>query len=56
MPSTECLECGGTLALGDDVIVGEIAQCPDCGVEMEVLGTSPLHIGRAPEVQEDWGE
>ena len=56
MSSTECIECGGEVAFADEVITGEIAPCPDCGVELEVLSREPLAIGLAPEVEEDWGE
>ena len=37
-------------------MLGEIAQCPDCGVELEVLSAEPLALGLAPQVEEDWGE
>ncbi len=51
-----CIECGGTLAVPEDVFQGEIIPCGDCGLELEVLETTPLAFGQAPEVQEDWGE
>jgi alpha-aminoadipate carrier protein LysW len=54
--TTSCIECGGEVAFASDVMLGEIAACPDCGVELEVLGEAPLVLGLAPEVQEDWGE
>jgi alpha-aminoadipate carrier protein LysW len=56
MVATDCLECGGAVAFGEDVLLGEIAQCPECGVELEVLRQNPLEIGLAPQVEEDWGE
>lgn len=52
----ECPECAGTLELDDDVEVGEIVVCPDCGVELEVVGLDPVQFALAPEVEEDWGE
>lgn len=52
---TECIDCGATLSLKDPV-VGEIVDCPDCGLELEVRGLSPLVVEPAPEVAEDWGE
>jgi len=30
--------------------------CPDCGVELEVMGLDPLVLDLAPEEEEDWGE
>ena len=38
------------------VIEGEIIECPDCGVELEVISTDPLAVELAPDVEEDWGE
>ncbi len=52
----ECLECGATIELADDVEVAEIVVCPDCGVELEVVSLDPLSLELAPEVEEDWGE
>jgi alpha-aminoadipate/glutamate carrier protein LysW len=56
MTSTNCVECGGDVTLVADVIPGEIAPCPDCGAELEVLSCEPLELGLAPAVEEDWGE
>jgi alpha-aminoadipate carrier protein LysW len=52
----ECPECAATLELAPDVEVGEIVVCPDCGVELEVVGVDPIALALAPEVEEDWGE
>jgi alpha-aminoadipate/glutamate carrier protein LysW len=56
MTTVTCIECGGQTQFGDNVLLGEIAQCPDCGVELEVINVDPLEVGLAPEVVEDWGE
>lgn len=56
MPETNCIECEAVVPFADDVITGEIAQCPDCGIELEVLDVDPVLLGVAPEVEEDWGE
>ncbi len=53
---TSCLECGAELGLDEGVEEGEIVVCPDCGVELEVMGVDPISIQLAPEVEEDWGE
>jgi alpha-aminoadipate carrier protein LysW len=44
------------LDLADDLEVGEIVVCPDCGVELEVMSLDPVALEVAPEVEEDWGE
>ena len=51
-----CLECAAELDLAPDVEEGEIVICPDCGVELEVMGLDPIALELAPEVEEDWGE
>jgi len=52
----ECPECGGTVEVQEKVEKGEILQCKDCGVELEVKETKPLKLELAPEAEEDWGE
>jgi alpha-aminoadipate carrier protein LysW len=52
----ECLECAAELELTADLEEGEILVCPDCGVELEVMGLDPITLELAPEVEEDWGE
>ena len=54
--NTECPECGATVEFEDAPMVGEIIECEECGVELEVTGVDPLKVDVAPEVEEDWGE
>jgi alpha-aminoadipate carrier protein LysW len=58
LPMTQitCVECAGSVDVVADLMQGEILQCPDCGVELEVLTLNPLTVELAPEVEEDWGE
>ena len=51
-----CTECGYELTIPVDTVKGEILQCSDCGVDLEVLSLESLEIGLAPEEEEDWGE
>lgn len=53
--TAECPECGAKLEL-EDVLEGEIVDCSDCGVELEVISLAPLTLELAPEEEEDWGE
>jgi len=53
--TASCPECAAEFLLGD-VLVAEIVTCPDCGVELEVMGLDPLVLDLAPEEEEDWGE
>ena len=52
----QCPECAATIEMDDDVMQGEIIDCPDCGVELEVIELEPLTLDLAPEEEEDWGE
>jgi alpha-aminoadipate carrier protein LysW len=51
-----CPECEADIPIPDGTIEGEIIQCPDCGVELEVLSLDPPMLDLAPEEEEDWGE
>lgn len=56
MATVNCIECAGEVSVEEDVLLGEILECPDCGVELEVTQTAPLTLELAPEIEEDWGE
>ena len=53
---TPCPECGGLVTLPANVEVGEVVQCAECGVELEVIALGPVELQLAPEEEEDWGE
>lgn len=54
----KCPECEGGINVPDDVVLGEIVSCPDCGQEFEVHGIKGGDVELKPaEVEgEDWGE
>ena len=54
--SVECVICEAAVEVPEDVIVGEVLVCEDCGTELEVTSLDPLAVEEAPEVEEDWGE
>lgn len=54
--SSECPECAAKVALQDDVLSGEIVQCAECGVELEVVKNGSVTLRPAPAEEEDWGE
>ena len=51
-----CTECEAEIILEDTTEVGEITQCPDCGMDLEVISVDPPEVAPAPEEEEDWGE
>jgi alpha-aminoadipate carrier protein LysW len=51
----ECPVCGCDIQ-NQDVELGELLTCPDCGSDLEATGVSPVVFAKAPEEEEDWGE
>jgi alpha-aminoadipate carrier protein LysW len=37
-----------------DVDKGEIISCPECGVELAVVGLAPLELEPAPTEEDEW--
>lgn len=56
LTAVTCPECAAVLPTANDLLLGEILPCPDCGLELEVIQLAPLVVAPAPEVEEDWGE
>ena len=52
----ECIECGADVSLHDGIETGEIVDCATCGADLEVIGTDPVDLDTAPELEDDWGE
>jgi alpha-aminoadipate carrier protein LysW len=56
---TVCPECEADIEIDEyDVDKGEIISCPECGVELEVVGLSPLQLDMAPKDsdEDEWEE
>ena len=53
----KCQDCDATMQILDDVVVGEIISCPDCGNEFEVskIDSNNVTLSPAESVGEDWG-
>jgi alpha-aminoadipate/glutamate carrier protein LysW len=52
-----CPECDAAVEIDDyDVDKGEIISCPECGVDLEVVGLSPLELDLASQEEDDWEE
>jgi alpha-aminoadipate carrier protein LysW len=51
-----CTECEAEITLEPSTEMGEIIQCPDCGMDLEVMSVEPPEVAPAPEEEEDWGE
>lgn len=55
MATATCPECSAEIDV-ENVEVGEIVPCGECGADLEVTGTDPVVLSLAPEEGEDWGE
>ena len=42
--NAECPECGSDVTAPNDVEAGEILACENCGVELDVVSTSPFQV------------
>ena len=51
-----CPVCDASVTISDDPVEGELIECEECGVELEILALDPITLGEAPEMEEDWGE
>ena len=56
VPSGNCPECEAEVHVDEDTDKGDVVSCPDCGVELEVVGLDPIELDIAPEEDEDWAE
>ena len=57
MAAVECIVCGASVTIDDGLIEGELIDCRDCGVELEVAQLTPVPVLReAPTEAEDWGQ
>ncbi|MGE0452350.1 MAG: lysine biosynthesis protein LysW [Vicinamibacteria bacterium] len=49
-----CPQCEAEVEIDEfDVDKGEIISCPECGVDLAVVGLDPLELDLAPE-DEEW--
>ncbi len=49
-----CPECEAPLDVEEDEIEeGEVINCPDCGVELEIVHTDPIEVEMVEEEEEE---
>ncbi|MFW6117175.1 MAG: sulfonate ABC transporter [Thermoproteota archaeon] len=58
MGKVKCVVCDAELDVPDNVVVGEILSCPQCGAELEVkqVGADGVELQELMIEGEDWGE
>jgi alpha-aminoadipate/glutamate carrier protein LysW len=51
-----CPGCEAEIEMDEfDVDKGEIISCPECGIDLEVVGLAPLEVEPAPIEEDDSG-
>jgi alpha-aminoadipate/glutamate carrier protein LysW len=48
-----CPECEAAIEVEDDVEEGVTLDCPDCGAELEVVGTNPIELNIVSNGEEE---
>lgn len=52
-----CPQCEASVELDAwDVDKGEIISCPECGVDLKVVGIAPLELEAVFQDMDEWGE
>lgn len=53
MPLAACPECQTEIHVDEDVDKGEIVNCEECDIKLEVVGLDPIELDLAPEDDEE---
>ena len=53
MPTGTCPECEADVHVDTDADKGEIVNCEECGIQLEVVGLDPVELD---VVEEDYDE
>jgi alpha-aminoadipate carrier protein LysW len=53
---TKCIECEAEISLPAGLEKGEVIDCPECGVELEVVNAEKGELRVAEVEGEDWGQ
>ena len=48
-----CPECEAVIDVDDDVEEGQTLDCPECGSELEVVGTNPVVLNVVKDEEEE---
>jgi len=49
----ECPVCAAEIDIAENVSAGELVICGNCGAELELLGTDPVTLIKAPSASPD---
>jgi alpha-aminoadipate/glutamate carrier protein LysW len=52
-----CPDCDADIEMDEyDVDKGQVISCPECGIDLEVVGLAPLELDLAAQEEDDWEE
>jgi alpha-aminoadipate/glutamate carrier protein LysW len=52
-----CPDCDADIEIDEyDVDKGQVISCPECGIDLEVVGLAPLELDLAAKEEDDWEE
>lgn len=54
MPLAACPECQSEIHVDEDVDKGDIVNCEECDIRLEVVGLDPVELDLATEDKEDF--
>ena len=53
MPLATCPECDADIHVDEDMDKGDIVECVECEVRLEVVGLDPIELDAAPDDDAD---
>jgi len=56
VPTGSCPECEADVHVDTDVDKGEIVECEECGVQLEIVGLDPVELDIVEEEDDDEDE
>jgi len=54
VPLAACPECQSEIHVDEDVDKGDIVNCEECDIRLEVVGLDPVELDLATEDKEDF--
>lgn len=53
MPLAICPECEAEIHIEDDLDKGEVINCEECGIKLEVVGLDPIELDLLQDEEEE---
>jgi len=56
MDKTYCPNCDAVISRGENARMGAMIACPECGIELEIIGTYPFEVDFPLDYEADWDD